>query len=348
MPLVNKLSFTDKFSAQAGFYFRNWEYSIGDAQGPLVFTLGLIIAAALAAIAYHLYRRRSRKVGDLFALEDLPLVHSLLEQSIAERAKYEVRFASKTGKRMHFACTPLSMDSENALTLELSGFVHPQQEWVGRMVNANFRLASEKKELRWEFYEFQSTITGLRRRGNLEYIILQPPERLERKQRRQHLRLEPSGGDILRVDIWPETLTNLEHPEHAAAMASFRHGRKNNTLNVLNISAGGLLLELRAKSFHVDEESLSRGKRLAVRLDVRDFDEKTVKEYMIAARIRNAYADPVTGHKVLGLSFAAYRAAAPDDPEKQRWINLHGKGLEPIEDWVFKRHLELYRQKGIV
>ena len=130
-------------------------------------------------------------------------------------------------------------------------------------------------------------------------------------------------------------------------MLSFVHGLESNQLIVLNISAGGMLLEIRSPALQTVGENLDKGKRLFIQIFLRSPDQDAETEYMFTAQVRNAFNDPTSGNAIIGISFSAYQIPSSQDLKTKKWLPLHGKGVEAIEDWVFKRHLELYRQKGI-
>lgn len=348
MSLLTDSLFHPVFTSQAGFYFRNWEHSLTNAQKPLTYTIGLILAFSIAYLAYSLYRKWFSQEPRLFLTNNQAEIVTIFQQAVAKRATHEIQFQSEEGQRALFSCSPVEFETSKGILLEISGYIHPQESWIGREVLCHFKLASKQKDKKWLFYQFSSTITGIRQEGALEFIIVALPKHLEYKQRRQHLRLDPPSEDIPGVSIWPETLSHLDHPGDQPPLLSFVHGRPDNPLNVLNISAGGLLLEVRSTARNIPDNSLDKGNRLFVSLLLRDPHKNAVLEYLLLARVRNAFTDPASGNWLIGLSFSAYHASRGEDAKKELWVPLHGKGLEAIEDWVFKRHLQMYRQKGIV
>lgn len=348
MPILDKLLFDLGFSNQAGFYFRNWEYSLSDAQKPLSYTLGLILVAVLIYLAYLYYRKKTLAQKDFFTLRDPDRISAFLEQSVSERAAYEIQFEGEGRQRMLFSCAPVALEPDRGIVLETSGFVHPRQTWVGRHVRCHFKVSSGEKDHKWFFLQFSSTISAVRKTGNLDFIVLALPERLERKQRRAHLRLEPLSGDIPALNIWPETLGHLIHPGDTPPILSFVHGQSDNQLNVVNVSAGGVLLEIRSSGTMSLGDQLDKGKRLFILMQLRDPEQSDIIEHMLLAQVRNTYTDPATGFRIVGLSFIGHHTSDEEKPGEHVWSPLHGKGLEDIEDWVFKRHLQLYREKGIV
>lgn len=346
MSLLTDSLFHPVFTNQAGYYFRNWEHSLEDAQGPLLFTLGLVVVFSIIYVAYVLYQRKFARNPEIAVIRDSEKITAILEQSVAERSTYEVQFEGEGRQRAHFTCSPVQFAQGKAVILEVPDFVHPREEWVGRAVFCFFRVSSGLKEPKWIFYKMQSTIAGVRKTGSLGFIAVLTPRELERSQRRQHLRLDPPSGDILAVSIWPETLGNLEHPEDEPPLLTFVYGRPDNFLRVVNISGGGLLLEIRLIDHQGLAENFTRGKRLHVHLALRDVDKDATQEHFLIARIRNAFTDPKTGNLQIGLSFSAYQITLPSDEKK--WVTLKGQGVEAIEDWVFKKHLQIYREQGVV
>lgn len=332
---------------QTGFYFQNWTYDFSQGQNPLLFTLGLILALALVSAGMHLYRRNARGNPAGHPIRDPKQIQEIISSSIQERATYEVRFQDKATQRFHFTCSPLEFDPVKGIILELSGFIKPQPTWIGRSVSCYFKVATSKKEMKWSFYHFATTCTGLLPKGSVQCLILDSPRRLERKQRRSHLRLDPPGEDIPEVRLWPETLSNLEQPEDTPPLLWFLNSEPENQFLILNISASGLLLEIHSSLRPEVQEIMEKGKRVFISLFLRDLEQPGTKEFRILAQIRNVTTDPMTGRLLLGLLFVAHHA--PNAHQSQpRWIPLDGKGIEEIEDWVFKRHIQIYQQKGLV
>lgn len=333
---------------QAGFYFRQWEYNLGDAQKPLALTLGLIAFFSMVYIAYILYTKYFVRDPGPFVTENLADLENIFEQSIAERATYEVQFEGEGEQRAHFTCSPVQRDPAKGVVLEVSSYIHPRPEWIGRPVFSFFKVSSGRNGQKWTFYQFKSSITDIRRSDKLEYIVVAIPEQLKREQRRQHLRLDPLPEDIPQVSIWPETLGNLDQPPQGPAMLSFMLGSPGNQIQVLDISAGGMFFEVRSTVLsEASHDLLEKGKRLFIQLTLRDPDTQFFQHFMTVAQVRKAFPDHQSGTLRIGVSFSTYRPLIGPE-EEIPWIPLKGEGIEEIEDWVFKRHLQLYREKGIV
>jgi hypothetical protein len=348
MSFLTEISTRLHLTSQADYYyFRNWEYRLSEAQRPLTITLGLILLFSIGYLSYFLYRKWFARKTDIFSTTDSARIFAIFEQAVAERATHEIQFHGEAGQRTIFFCSPVGLESPRTIVLEVSGFIHPQESWVGRRVQCHFKLIADKNKQKWSFYHFFSTITGIRQERGLEFILVNLPGQLESKQRRQHLRLDPPSEDVPLLDIWPETLGNLDHPDKTPPMLSFIHGRQDNPMNVLNVSGGGLLLEVRPSAQDIPKNALDKGQRVFLNMGLRDPEQGRITEYLLLAQIRNVFIDPVTGNRLVGLSFTALQAEDGNE-EENRWTALHGKGVEEIEDWVFKRHLQLYRKKGIV
>lgn len=335
-----------------GQYFHSWG-NLDDAQKPLLITLGLVVIFSIIYVAYVLHQRKFAQKPEITVARDPDRITAILEQSVTERSTYEIQFAGEGRQRAHFTCSPVQFAQGKEIVLELPGFIHPSNEWVGRIIFCFFRTSSGVKSPKWAFYKFQSTIAGVRKADQLEFITVVAPQELERSQRRQHLRLDPPSEEIPAVNIWPETagaLGNLEHPNAHPPLLTFVHGRPENPLRVVNISGGGLLLEIRPHTHRYLAENLAKGKRLFINLALRDEDKSTINEHVVLAQIRSVFWDQETGNLQIGLSFSAHQATLPPDVKKgaKKWVTLNGQGVEAIEDWVFKKHLQMYREKGVV
>ncbi len=331
--------------SQAGFYFQNWGFSISDAQKPLTITLALILLLGLLSVARTLYRRAQGTGPVGLSVNEAAQVQEVLDEALQQRATLEVRFQDEDAQRTSFTCSPTGVDPSVGITLEVSGFIKPHPSWIGRTVLCYFKVAGQHKDAKWSFFSFRTTITDIAARQARQRIVLAIPEQLDRQQRREHLRLDPPNEDIPEVQIWPETLSNLDWPGADPPLLEYRIAHQENPLRILNLSAGGLLLELRPPLPKALGADLEKGQRFYIRLVLRDPEQDTPQAHQLLAQVRNVFLDPTQGNRLAGLSFVA-RLPRTEGPGG--WQPLKGKGVEEIEDWVFKRHLELYREKGLV
>lgn len=331
--------------SQAGLYFQNWGFSFSDAQKPLAITVSLILFLTLISVAGTLYRR-ARKSGTAgLSIHEPTRIRDILNEALHQRATHELRFQDESAQRTGFTCSPADVNPAVGITLDVSGFIKPQPSWIGRNVVCYFSIARQRNEAKWLFFSFATTIMDIDSRQTIQRIVLAIPDQLDRKQRRGHLRLDPPSEDIPEVQIWPETLSNLDRPEDDPPLLEYLTTRQENPLLVLNISAGGLLLELRPPLPKALGTDLEKGQRFYIRLVLRDPRQGPPQTYLLLTQIRNVFVDPTHGKRLIGLSFVAH---LPDTEGPRRWKSLDGKGVEEIEDWVFKRHLGLYREKGLV
>lgn len=333
-------------TSQTNLYFQNWEYSLSQAQRPLTLTITLIAFLALVALGLHLRRKWTSREGNWLAVIDPVEIRTILGQAVQERATFDTSFQGEWAQRTHFSCAPLDLDAGRKIILETPAFTPPQPAWIGRRVTCHFRIGSARSDVKWLFYHFSTVITDIQSYDTRETIIINVPQKLQRGQRRAHLRLEPFTQDVPSLRLWPETLAMVDVFEEEPPTASFLHTRRDNHLHVLNISAGGVLLEIRATQRQLPDDILEKGKRFYLSIALRDPENDAVRDFHLKAKIRNLFTDPHEGKRLAGFSFTAYRIKPGDDPNN--WVSLDGKGVEAIDDWVFKRHLQIYREKGLI
>ncbi|WP_153306849.1 flagellar brake protein [Desulfonatronum thioautotrophicum] len=330
---------------QTNLYFQSWELSWEQAQRPLTITITLITVLIVTAIGLHLYRKRTSQEGNWLAVSDPEKIQSVMDQALRERATLDTMFQGEWSQRAHFSCALLAVEPDRGIILETPGYTHPQPTWVNRTVTCHFRVASTRKDVKWLFYHFSAPIIDIQYHETRDAIVVQIPKQLLRGQRRAYLRLEPFTQDIPELRIWPETFTNLETDVTGPPLATFLNTRAVNPVHILNISAGGMLLEIRVPLHQLPDEVLEKGKRFYLHFLLRDPEDGGVKEFHLRAQIRNLFTDPHDGKRLAGFSFTAFRKAPEGIPDN--WATLDGKGVEAIDDWVFKRHLQVYRQKGL-
>jgi hypothetical protein len=86
---------------------------------------------------------------------------------------------------------------------------------------------------------------------------------------------------------------------------------------------------------------------LFMRLELEPVGGLTIPPYFLAARLRTKAQDFDNGRLMLGYEFV--ECCSSDGGETIDWIRIEPEnGIDELVTWVFKRHLELYREREIV
>lgn len=296
-------------------------------------------AACLAGIglAMDWWRRSQERRRKAFAITDPERIHAIFQQAVLSRSRMDVRF-DDGGMRTSMPCT-LAETSPESVLLEVPWGVHPTPAWLGRNTLVYFHLAPKNGPA--EYYFFRTSIVAVHPSDDLSRIELAAPSVLEMGQKRRHFRLELPSADLLDLRLWlpdPPELPFMADPQAwPEPLLTFPH------IGIIDISAGGVRLS-------VDTQRLPRpqadGRRVSldtVRLCITLRGETAPMTFFFQARLRNQFKDYATSRLLYGYAFehAAIRSGnallswSPVDPEQ---------GVKELGDWIFRRHMELYRQ----
>lgn len=119
---------------------------------------------------------------------------------------------------------------------------------------------------------------------------------------------------------------------------------------LLNLSGGGLRLlvpRATARSATARGMNLDIGGRLAALLELYDPQHDRSQGFWLQCRIQNRFVAFETRDVELGLQVLAWGQARDTAPHMADWKPLSDEGeVEPLGNWVIRRHLELYRESG--
>uniref|UniRef100_B8DKT0 Type IV pilus assembly PilZ n=1 Tax=Nitratidesulfovibrio vulgaris (strain DSM 19637 / Miyazaki F) TaxID=883 RepID=B8DKT0_NITV9 len=119
---------------------------------------------------------------------------------------------------------------------------------------------------------------------------------------------------------------------------------------LLNLSGGGLRLlvpRATARSATARGMNLDIGGRLATLLELYAPQHDRSMGFWLQCRIQNRFVAFETRDVELGLQVLAWGQARDNAPHMADWKPLSDEGeVEPLGNWVIRRHLELYRESG--
>lgn len=271
----------------------------------------------------------------------------LLKMALAQRSRFDVFFQSTSASHKVLSCSLIAATADH-ITLEIPAGITPSQKWIGRSVACFFRLSREKNRV--YFYKFTGHISTYHHSRDIHYIVLPLPERIELGQKRRHLRLDIPQTDILDFRIWsvPEDGTMPTDPDTTtwAPPLAVYHQAKKTALQLLDLSGGGLRLEYDPRQFPTLRDFIAHNPVLFIRLELRPIDGNTPAVYYLLARLRTKQENFVSGDLMLGYEFTEYGNEREDN--SLEWIAIDpAQGIDALVTWVFRRHLELYREREL-
>ena len=283
-------------------------------------------------------------------------IQGLLDLALGQRVRFDLLLINKKGRRRFIACALVSCGPDGA-TLELSEVVHLPQECLGQTVDIFFRLTTEEPELP-AFLSFKAEITGLATSDHDSTLFtVDLPDRMELRQKRSRLRISPPFKLVKRLALWPEHLDEegalSVNPKDWGKPLLYLDPKNLRAVRILDISGGGMRIECQQAAASSANLDLSRPERLLggnFFIDLRLHDPRTssLLHLLLHAKVKSATVNNAKQLLVMGLSFTAEAGNNPDLPGMVVWRHLQGDAsVEGIDNWVFKRHLDLHREKGV-
>lgn len=320
------------------------------------FYLFLLIVIVIAVVMgwqlnRWLMRSRGRELPPHWIVAQARLME-LLGEALRQRVKIDLLLEHNSAQSRFIPCTIIDV-STHGVVIELTESVRLSQEWLGRQGEAYFKIKSDDAP-QPRFYQFTSEIVaiGASHHGNT-VATLEFPDKIEIRQKRSHLRIDPPSNSFQSFLLWPEQRTRsgeLEGDMREWGRPILQHepGRAS-SIRIVNISGGGIRFEFHMASLQTKERPQFRfGDRFFVSLDLYDPEDEESARLILHAKVRNAFEDHAAKRIEIGLEFLGQGYKTLDRPDFVVWQRLpEDTGVERIDNWVFKRHLELHREKGI-
>lgn len=316
-----------------------------------VYALLLVVVALIAVILFMWFKNRK---GAKYIPHDWVLHPSHISNTLGmardEHEKFELQFHSKGEKRRSTSCL-LTKITPEALTIECSGLTNLQSKWVGKDVDCYFQV--KKSSTGNTFFMFTTPIIGIRGyTDGTSVLTLKTPNKLEQRQKRASLRISPPSQYIMGLAVWsaPENISakgTLDIRQWGRPVLTYLP-EKNCQITLDNISAGGIKVRIPRAEVRNCNLDFSIGDKLFLLLDMWDPDTGQRVRYWLLCRVQNPFIDFVTHDAELGMQFLYLAQPDAKNAAELRWNEEPiGSGLDSIGNWVMRRHLELYREKGI-
>jgi len=314
-----------------------------------IVTTAILVGAVI--LAYFIWKRLgggthwNRQSGSTVVPKDIA---TILEQAMVVRSRIDLSFHPITTSRQTISCTLFEM-ADTGITLEMPLGVNPSEAWIGKLMVCYFRIPRENKPP--YFYTFLSPVVGVWKKSDISYVILGIPPKVELGQKRRHLRLELPPRDIKDFRIWPATEDGSFHfetdPKNWPDPLAVYTRDTPDGLKVLDLSGGGIKMSFDPHRYDGLDDFVAKNPVLFMRLELEQANDMEFPPYFMAARLRTKVQDSDQGVLMLGYEFV--ECCSSDGSETIDWVKIDPeRGIDELVTWVFKRHLELYREREIV
>ena len=314
--------------------------------------LTVVVIAIIVYLTFKAIRARRIRYFPHGSITDAKTIQRIIRQAFDQRRSFEVQIQTESGQRRPtLRCAPEVL-GQNSFTVEISGLKSLSDKWLGRAIAVFFRIRIDKEFI---YYTFASRIDGIHHpRPGICHITLPLPSALENRQKRSFLRMAPPPeflmgaalwhGDNLPtpenlndVNLWPRPRPRLLHiPER---MTQFR---------ILDLSTGGVRVSVPSKTVRALQLHFTSADQFILMLDL--FDPETNKRlrFWMQCRAQNVWLEHGSRDVHMGLQFQAWarpkEAAEQAKPGGVEWLRLSSaREVEPIGNWIMRRHLELFR-----
>jgi len=308
------------------------------------------LAAGLVILLNNCVLRRKAKVP-IGVVAGQELVTGLLQSALDQRSKVEFTFSREDQITQPLHCSIESVLNGN-LVLDAGDYVQPHKGWIGRPVTCYFRVSGRGGGGAAQFYALESEVAGVNKRADGSSLLTIPvPDRVRLEQKRIHLRMAPPLEYMLGVAVWPELTTEdgkLElRLKHWGKPALMHHAGATSMMRVANLSAGGMRIDLPRETLKETGYDFEVGQRYFILTELFDPDMKRKQRLWFIARVQNRFEEFDTKDLEVGLKFMDIGVI--DDPEAMTiaWAKVSPHGVDDLGNWIQRRHLELYRNKGI-
>jgi hypothetical protein len=313
----------------------------------------LVLLAALFAVGQRIERRRSRRQAwkSPYLVDEPARVDSILDEALRQRSKLTLTFAQGIMRRRPIHCALMGIN-ESGVVVEGPDTLGAAERFAGRETTAFFRIFPRQSNpsAQAQYYSYDTTIRRASvGRAGYPVFELQLPTSLLISQRRMHMRMEPPYSYVLGLSVWrsvPGAGGEFETDREAWGAPEFHYQHNRPGVPALiDLSGGGMRLGLPSDA--VAWHRLRAGKKLFVRLTLLDpRDPAGQLDLTVAADIRHVVDDATGKRSELGLQFM-FQAREEEGRSTLCWERVKDDGVHRLTNWVLRRHLEIYRDKGL-
>ncbi|SHN55054.1 hypothetical protein [Desulfovibrio litoralis] len=348
---LNQLKSTESVYALVKKTFEERSVSYANL-GDIFFILLGVIAIALLGMAIIAYRNSRKKYIPYDWIINPSELNKIFNDSIDQRARYEITFpVEENGTRRPGIVTALSSVGSGVLNFDCADIENLSSSWLGRDAELYFKVKNENKK--YVFYSFRSVIDGIRKlRDSTWMLSFRIPSHLETKQKRNFLRITPSVEHVMGLAIWQTDPITGALPSDiklcGRPVLALVPGRVNQ-VELKDISAGGGRITVRKEDAENSSLEFNIGERLVLLLDLLEPEQNTRLRLLFHCKVQNPFIDFAKQHIEVGIQFIEWGKIKEATSSEIEWFKIAKLGeVEPLGNWIMRRHLESYRENSLV
>ena len=334
---------------QQSFFSRSFE---PDAISHWLWGVAAIVALCLIGILIRSYLARRVRYNPFGTVTDERMIRNILRAAFDQRRPFEVQVQTESSQRRPtLRCSPEYL-GQMSFTVEVSGLKSLSEKWLHRSVTVFFRIQVNKD---FTYHTFSSSIEGIHHpRQGVCHITLRQPETLENRQKRSFLRITPSPEFFLGSALWyAET---MPQPAVMADISTWPRPKllyipnRMEQFKILDISAGGARLSVPRATVRAYQLQFNSAEQLLLMLDLLDPDQTKRLRYWMLCRIQNVWIEHASRDVHIGMQFLSWGRPKESAVPRQKslgveWLRLSSSNeVEPVGNWIMRRHLELFRE----
>lgn len=286
------------------------------------------------------------------SIADEKTIRNIIGTAFDQRRPFEVQVQTDAGQRRPtLRCAPEFM-GQSSFTLEVSGLKTLSEKWLHRPITVFFRIQVNRD---FTYYTFSSNIDAIQQpQPNICQITLSLPKTLENRQKRSFLRIAPPREFFTGAALWyAET---MPQPTGMNDISSWPRPKllyipdRMEQFTVLDLSAGGARLSIPSDVVRAFQLQFNSAEQLLLMTDLFDPEQNKRLRYWMQCRIQNVWIEHASRDVHVGLQFLAWARPRESAEHGQQalgieWLRLSSScEVEPVGNWIMRRHLELFRE----
>jgi hypothetical protein len=282
------------------------------------------------------------------------MLRNLLNDALIQRSTFEVQFTDKAQNDHPIMRCSLDNFSSGRMSLLVYGVSNIAYSWIGRGVDCYFRINVKDQSV---YYTFNSIITETENKPRgLTILWVKIPERLQNRQKRAFLRLNPPSELLIGSAVWYGQ--NLPAEDKLDSVSTWVKPNlallpnRDPQFYIKDLSAGGLRLSI--PNNHSNDttdatdttdaaDEFSVAENIIILLDLRDPDSEKKIRFWFKCRIQNVMSEHNSKTTELGMQIIAW-ATPKEGGANLEWLRLTRENeVAPLGNWIVRRHLEQFR-----
>lgn len=305
---------------------------------------GVVVGVLVLVMLILHFRPKKAYVPQDWIL-DAEQIRNTISVALNQRANFELQFALEGETRRPALRCSLMEIGKTDLLVEASGMASLSSRWEGRSVECFFML---RKLETYSFYAFSTTLKHIKTTESSCRIRLSIPERIESRQKRSYLRINPPEEYTLGAALWrgvdmPEALERNDLSLWTKPSRLWLPGTREEFC-IRDISSGGMRLHLPRQILAEEMDFIHVSNQYIVMLDLWEPDKAQRLRFWLLCRMQSPVLDFESKGMDIGTQFLAWGKPAETGGSGLLWLKLASSGeVEPLGNWIMRRHLEFFR-----